>query len=57
MSRQSFLVMHLVFRKFEKSARHRFSPRPPRQVSLWDPWGVDMWREQHRYANFRALIY
>ena len=54
MPRQSFIVLELVFRKFQKSDRCNFQRRLPALSNLCDFWNTDMWAEQHGHATSYA---
>ena len=47
MPRQSFLGIHFVFRKFEKSDPRNFQRGLPALSNLWEFWNADKWAEQH----------
>ena len=55
MPRQSFLGIHFVFRKFEKSDPRNFQRGLPALSNLWEFWNADKWAEQHGYACSYAL--
>ena len=55
MWRQSFLVIHLVFRKTQKSDRRSFLCRVRVSEHLCDSWNAYMWKEQHGHACSYAL--
>ena len=54
MPRQSFIVLELVFRKFQKSDRCNFQRRLPALSNLCDFWNTDMWAEQHGHDTSYA---
>ena len=55
MPRQSFLGIHFVFRKFQKSNRRNFQRGLPALSNLWEFWNADKWAEQHGYDCSYAL--
>ena len=55
MSRQSFLVMHHVFRKMQKSDRPSFLCRVRVSEHLCDSWNANMWKDQHGHGCSYAL--
>ena len=55
MWRQSFLVIHLVFRKMQKSDRPSFLCRVRVSEHLCDSWNANKWKEQHGYDCSYAL--
>ena len=55
MWRQSFLAIHLVFRKMQKSDRPSFLCRVRVSEHLCDSWNANKWKEQHGYDCSYAL--
>ena len=55
MPRQSFLGIHFVFRKFEKSDPRNFQRGLPALSNLWEFWNADKWAEQYEYDCSYAL--
>ena len=55
MWRQSFLVIHLVFRKMQKTDRRSFLCRVRVSEHLCDSWNANKWKEQHGYDCSYAL--